>query len=79
MFFNPRNKNLGSSIVENWESKKPAPPEEGETEAKEAAHKDSLKEMGKDLLQAVESKSPGVLASALESFIEKCLTHSKKD
>ena len=44
---------------------------------KEADHKEACKEIAKDILDAIESKSPGVLASALSSLIEQCKMHEE--
>ena len=44
---------------------------------KEANHKEACKEIAKDILDAIESKSPGVLASALSSLIEQCRMHEE--
>jgi hypothetical protein len=35
--------------------------------------------MAKDILDAIESKSPGVLASALQSFFDACDKQSDKE
>ena len=45
---------------------------------KEADHKENCKEIAKDILDAIESKSPGVLASALSSLIEQCMSHNSE-
>lgn len=73
MYFPNSKKNGGSAILEHWESsKKPSEKMDEGGEADDSAHKENCKEMAKDILDAIESKSPGVLASALQSFFDAC-------
>lgn len=48
---------------------------EVEKPEKDADHKESLRVIAQDMINAMESKSPGVLANALESFFEQCKMH----
>jgi hypothetical protein len=81
MYFPQKRKNGGSPILDHWESsvgkkeidEKPEFDEAGLSKMSEGGEvdMDSLKEIAKDILAAVESKSPGVLATALHSFLQK--------
>lgn len=93
MYFPNKRKNAGASILDHWESskgKKEVNEKPDFTEAPiskmadggivdDSDHKESLKEIAKDILDAMESKSPGVLAAALSSFLEQCQMHAEKE
>ncbi len=83
MFFNTKKKAAGS-VLDHWENSKkmefPEPAEKMDEggEVEDANHKEACKEIAKDILDAIESKSPGVLASALQSLIEQCRMHEEE-